>query len=981
MSYPEDPDYTGKAPKHTETALEAHRKNLSEMNKTSIKPSSKEYEINVLKLTSPLTFEYFRKSYTVSEGYVVSHRAKQELFFTIKEDIKSIPGSKYVAESKTWYIPVSSQPQLYSFLEKYSVDIPKEETHVSKPVDLEIGDTVIAHFESERKKYKIKSKVIYKTTDLISVDFLESYGEIRKATRWNFELPFTKINYLEKLPSEIFHVDDIVTAYRKLDSWSNSAEATITEILKDKISFKINESMKFYGDDYHYPGTIFEFKYPFTSEHHLEFKKSASKSDKFKVGDIVTAIDNDRTDPLEAIGEVVAIESDRIVVKILSANPKNEYLVGAKFPFFTPFTHTIYLIPAHIGFKVGDEATAFWNRDGKSYNVDVEITEIDHDSIEFKNLSYVKLWDEYEYDSGGIFRFATPFTLSIYLKSGFLIRKYTPDDDFKVGELVDIYWLEHDIPVSSEGIIKELNDIGYSMEITGRETGLYTKGERITIPKPGRAGYEEGQYITHKEITTSISPDDIHFKVREEAEAYWYTDDKLYHGTVKIVEIFAHSIRFIAMEDVFMGRDSIERSKSYTFDFPFPKTHYLTHRIISTPKIEKLKVGDMVVANSTNSATGEHYQTPAIIDSIASAHIWVVIQDTIRISDGKTWDKGELVHMPYPFVVPKLYLTSVFSSKSKTLTPDDITKSLPVKIGDIVIAHFDFSGSRVSKAKITDIVKIGAGLTFHVDLDEKFADDIGSKVKMIFMYPFEANHYLEYIKSSPITSSRPPFNLTTFNKKLFEKYKKKLTLTRHDELLEKAKAKSIPTDEDVAMRTATYDEPKGIVKKLEESLHKSYAYQIKEIEERYIAEAKARGEKQVDQKFLTKMIKEILKLYFPATKFSVVGESYSMGHSIDVRWDLGPTTKQVNELVRKYTDKSFDGMTDSTTYLDTPWNTDSVHAQRTVPEKYQFAIANKILRDYGRTEKVHSWSEIHAIRIGDDWLSDKVNKYFSETPL
>lgn len=55
-----------------------------------------------------------------------------------------------------------------------------------------------------------------------------------------------------------------------------------------------------------------------------------------------------------------------------------------------------------------------------------------------------------------------------------------------------------------------------------------------------------------------------------------------------------------------------------------------------------------------------------------------------------------------------------------------------------------------------------------------------------------------------------------------------------------------------------------------------------------------------------------LKATFPGIKFSVKSSSYSMGSSININWDFGPTVAAVREISAKFSDRSFDGMTDST---------------------------------------------------------------------
>lgn len=61
-------------------------------------------------------------------------------------------------------------------------------------------------------------------------------------------------------------------------------------------------------------------------------------------------------------------------------------------------------------------------------------------------------------------------------------------------------------------------------------------------------------------------------------------------------------------------------------------------------------------------------------------------------------------------------------------------------------------------------------------------------------------------------------------------------------------------------------------------------------------------------------IRKILKEAFPGVKFSVTSETYSMGNSIDIKWEGIPTKAEVQPLVKQYEQGHFDGMTDSYEY-------------------------------------------------------------------
>lgn len=61
-------------------------------------------------------------------------------------------------------------------------------------------------------------------------------------------------------------------------------------------------------------------------------------------------------------------------------------------------------------------------------------------------------------------------------------------------------------------------------------------------------------------------------------------------------------------------------------------------------------------------------------------------------------------------------------------------------------------------------------------------------------------------------------------------------------------------------------------------------------------------------------IKRELSEKFPGIKFSTRSKSFSMGNSVDVSWELGPTSKEVQPILNRYTEGHFDGMTDSYEY-------------------------------------------------------------------
>lgn len=65
-----------------------------------------------------------------------------------------------------------------------------------------------------------------------------------------------------------------------------------------------------------------------------------------------------------------------------------------------------------------------------------------------------------------------------------------------------------------------------------------------------------------------------------------------------------------------------------------------------------------------------------------------------------------------------------------------------------------------------------------------------------------------------------------------------------------------------------------------------------------------------------KAIKAELKANFPKIKFSVSSSRYSGGNSVYVEWENGPTSENVDNIVKKYQYGKFDGMTDSYEYTN-----------------------------------------------------------------
>jgi len=101
-----------------------------------------------------------------------------------------------------------------------------------------------------------------------------------------------------------------------------------------------------------------------------------------------------------------------------------------------------------------------------------------------------------------------------------------------------------------------------------------------------------------------------------------------------------------------------------------------------------------------------------------------------------------------------------------------------------------------------------------------------------------------------------------------------------------------------------------------------------------------------------KNIRTELARAFPGVAFSVKSKRFSMGDSVDVRWTDGPTTKQVDAIINRYSAGSFDGMTDSYTYDHCAW-TDAfgdakyVHSTRSYSDNMVASILRRIGAQFG----------------------------------
>lgn len=128
-----------------------------------------------------------------------------------------------------------------------------------------------------------------------------------------------------------------------------------------------------------------------------------------------------------------------------------------------------------------------------------------------------------------------------------------------------------------------------------------------------------------------------------------------------------------------------------------------------------------------------------------------------------------------------------------------------------------------------------------------------------------------------------------------------------------------------------------------------------------------------------KDIRAELAKVFPLVKFRIRSQCFAGGNSVDVSWDLGPTTRQVDAITKKYQHGSFDGMTDCYNYAkaSTPSSAKFVQTQRSYPRD----IYQQICRDYAALlgeplpEGREAWN--HTITAHRDCITSLVNRLLS----
>ena len=98
-------------------------------------------------------------------------------------------------------------------------------------------------------------------------------------------------------------------------------------------------------------------------------------------------------------------------------------------------------------------------------------------------------------------------------------------------------------------------------------------------------------------------------------------------------------------------------------------------------------------------------------------------------------------------------------------------------------------------------------------------------------------------------------------------------------------------------------------------------------------------------------IRKLLRQAFPGQKFSVTSESFSMGNAVDVTWEDGPTEKEVEHFTHNFVSSGFDGMTDYSYCVSSPWhifgNSKYVKTSREISQENRETIAAEVIAETG----------------------------------
>ena len=109
-----------------------------------------------------------------------------------------------------------------------------------------------------------------------------------------------------------------------------------------------------------------------------------------------------------------------------------------------------------------------------------------------------------------------------------------------------------------------------------------------------------------------------------------------------------------------------------------------------------------------------------------------------------------------------------------------------------------------------------------------------------------------------------------------------------------------------------------------------------------------------------KEVRAVLKKEFPSIKFSVTSENFSMGNSVRVNWQNGPTIEQVKSKIAHFQYGEFDGMTDCynhTNHIENLPQTKYLQCSREVSDEVYENAFEKVRNTFSGWEKLSSVKE------------------------
>lgn len=129
------------------------------------------------------------------------------------------------------------------------------------------------------------------------------------------------------------------------------------------------------------------------------------------------------------------------------------------------------------------------------------------------------------------------------------------------------------------------------------------------------------------------------------------------------------------------------------------------------------------------------------------------------------------------------------------------------------------------------------------------------------------------------------------------------------------------------------------------------------------------------------LIRQELKEKFPQIKFSVKSENYAGGNSVGVRYENGVPASEIEKIVSKHKDGSFDGMTDCYNYDSNPKNLPRakyIFVYREISQNIKVMTRLRIAKEYGLKD---AYDDQEWMKVFNCWPDQKVWQELSNKSL